>query len=214
MAIGLLASGGVNAAAFPDTATCITTPTISFPATVTVDGQHLLTTTCPTPDMNEGDFVSIIVKDFGGFSVIALADYVETDSGIEWAAPLSDSNGTAWYLLNLSHDVFDCNESGGRYQINVNWDGKKKSQNFDLMCPTITFTKYITEVNFWNEYIIEATVEDNRGYRMHDIECEAEVVRGLDGDYNIIEIVHSFPTTYTDTSGHIEFNMPTGLFSQ
>ena len=213
LAIGLLASEGANAAAFPDTATCITTPTISFPATATIDSQRLLTTTCPTPDMNEGDFVTITIKNLGGFSIKSLSDYVETDSGIEWISPLSDSNGTAWYNLNLSHDIFDCNEAGSIYQINVNWDGKTKSQNFTIVCPTITFTKYQTEVSFWDSLVIEVLVEDSRGYRMQGVECDAELVRGLSGDLNSIEVISSFPTIKTDSSGHAEFVVETGLLT-
>ena len=213
IAIAMMGNGGANAAAFPDTATCITTPTINFPAVATVDSEYLLTTTCPTPDMNEGDFVTITIRNLGGFSVKSLSDYVETDTGIEWIAPLSDSNGTAWYSLVLNHETFDCNEAGAIYQVNVNWDGQTKAKNFTVVCPTITFSKYQISVSFWDSLVIELLLEDNRGYRMQNVKCDAEIVRGLNGDYNAIKIIKSFPTIETDSSGHAEFEIDTGLLS-
>jgi len=156
-----VSSANVSGASFPDTATCDVPINITFPSTTTVGKEHLAVFECLTADFNSGDFVTAWISDASGSPVYTISQFAETDAGVEWIKPMSDASGKAWDRVYIDPTRFDCNLTGVPYTIHAFWDDQNATQLFNVVCPTIEFTKYRTSVSYWEVKVLQLNANED-----------------------------------------------------
>jgi hypothetical protein len=154
--------------------------------------------------------VSAWVESIDGSPVAPISEYIKTDTGVVWTAPLADNQGDAWKYVNIDIGVYDCNSTGVPYKIKINWDGQTAERLFYVRCPNVVLTYYKQQVPWTEGFKVMAEVTDTTGTHMFRVPCSSNILKI---DENETSIMQEIKISETEQDGRARFEYAAGFMS-